>query len=81
MLLVLGDDDINTTTKSQHIMYPTLINLVTVSTGGSNYASGATQVTISGGGGSGALPLSTVACGAVTAITMGSGGFITVNLM
>ncbi len=56
-------------------MYPTSINSVTVSAGGSNDASGATLVNISGGGGSGALPLSTVSGGAVTAIKMASVGF------
>ncbi len=72
--MLFGDEDINTTTNSQYIMYPSSINSVTVSAGGTNYSAGATQITISGGGGSCALALPTVSGDAVTAITMGIGG-------
>ena len=52
---LFGDDDINTSTNSQYIVFPSSISTITISSGGTNYAAGKTQITISGGGGSGSL--------------------------
>jgi hypothetical protein len=69
-LMLLGDDDINTSTNSQYIVYPSSINNVTVSNGGTNYAAGKTQVTISGGSGTGTLASASISGGVISAITM-----------
>ncbi len=51
-------------------MYLSSINSVSVSAVGTNYTAGATQITIGGGGGSGALASATVSGDAITTITM-----------
>ena len=55
-------------------MYPTTINTVTVSNGGINYSSGSTQVTLSGGGGSGAVAVANISGGVISSILMLSNG-------
>ena len=50
------------------------MNAPTGSAGGSNYTAGATQITVSGGGCSGALSSTTVSGGSITAITVVAGG-------
>ncbi len=42
-LYIFGDDDVNTSTNSQYIMYPSSIDGITVN-GGSNYTNAATQI-------------------------------------
>ncbi len=54
-LTLFDDDDVNTSTNSQYIIYPSTINSIAVNSGGTNYNTNAIQVTISGGGGSGAV--------------------------
>ena len=73
-LSLYGDDDVNTTTNSQYIVYPSTINSVTVNSGGTNYNTSATQVTISGGGGSGAVITPTISSGVITALTVSNAG-------
>ena len=73
-LSLFGDDDVNTTTNSQYIVYPSTINSVTVNSGGTNYNTSATQVTISGGGGSGAVLTPTISGGVITALTVSNAG-------
>ncbi len=51
-ITLFGDDDKNTSTNSQYIVYQSTINSITVNNGGTNYNTSATQVIISGGGGS-----------------------------
>ena len=60
-LMVFEDDDINKSTNSRYIVYPSTINAKTVNYGGTNYASRSKQITISGGGGSGVLAVSSKA--------------------
>jgi hypothetical protein len=50
-----GADDLNTTTNSQYIVYPTSITSISIDSGGSNYTDATTQIVISGGGGTGAV--------------------------
>ena len=70
-----GDDDINTSTNSQYIIYPSSLPSITVNNGGTNYSAATTQITLSGGGGSGAVVATpTVSGGAITAITLTSSG-------
>ena len=70
-----GDDDINTSTNSQYIVYPSSLSSITVNNGGTNYVASSTQITISGGGGSGAVVATpTVSGGAITAITLSNSG-------
>ena len=69
-IMLFGDDDINTTTNSQYIMYPSSINGITVNYGGTNYNVSYTQIKIVGGGGSGAVATPTVSGGAINSITM-----------
>ena len=73
-LSLYGDDDVNTTTNSQYIVYPSTINSVTVNSGGTNYNTSSTQVTISGGGGSGAVLTPTISGGVITALTVSNAG-------
>ena len=73
-LMLFGDDDINTSTNSQYIVYPSTINAITVNNGGSNYSAGSTQITLSGGGGSGAVAVANVSGGAVSTITVSNTG-------
>ena len=73
-LMLFGDDDVNTSTNSQYIVYPPTVNGITVNSGGSNYLVAATQVNIIGGGGSGAVATATVSGGAITAITVSNSG-------
>jgi hypothetical protein len=54
-IMLFGDDDVNTSTNSQYIVYPSSINAMTVNTGGTNYNASYTQIKIIGGGGSGQL--------------------------
>ncbi len=37
---LFGDDDINTSTNPQYMVYPSTIKTITVSSGGTNYATG-----------------------------------------
>jgi hypothetical protein len=74
-IMLFGDDDVNTTTNSQYIVYPTSIVGITVANGGTNYNASYTQIVITGGGGSGAVATPTVSAGAITAITLSSSGF------
>ena len=67
---LFGDDDINTSTNSQYIVYPSSISTITVSSGGTNYAAAKTQITISGGGGSGTLASPSISGGVISSITM-----------
>ena len=67
---VIWDDDINTSTNSQYIVYPSSISTITVSSGGTNYAAAKTQITISGGGGSGTLASPSISGGVISSITM-----------
>ena len=69
-LMLFGDDDINTATNSQYIVYPSNINGITLNNGGSAYNNTATQVKIIGGGGSGAVATATVSGGAITGINV-----------
>ena len=69
-LMLFGDDDINTSTNSQYIVYPSSISTITVSSGGTNYAAAKTQITISGGGGSGTLASPSISGGVISSITM-----------
>ena len=69
-LMLFGDDDINTSTNSQYIVYPSSISTITVSSGGTNYTAAKTQITISGGGSSGTLASPSISGGVISAITM-----------
>jgi hypothetical protein len=73
-LSLYGDDDVNTTTNSEYIFYPSTINSITVNSGGTNYNTSSTQVTISGGGGSGAVITPTIASGVITALSVSNSG-------
>jgi hypothetical protein len=73
-IMLFGDDDVNTSTNSQYIVYPSTINGITVNNGGTNYNASYTQIKIIGGGGSGAVATSTVSGGAITAITVSNSG-------
>ena len=75
-IMLFGDDDVNTTTNSQYIMYPSSINGLTIINGGSNYnVSPNTQINITGGGGYGATATYTVAGGAISTVTLTNAGF------
>ena len=70
-----GDDDINTSTNSQYIVYQSSLSSITVNNGGTNYVASSTQITISGGGGSGPVVATpTVSGGVITAITLSNSG-------
>ena len=69
-LMLFGDDDINTSTNSQYIVYPSSISNITVSSGGTNYTAAKTQITILGGGGSGTLASPSISGGVISSITM-----------
>ena len=72
---LFGDDDVNTTTNSQYIVYPSSLPSVTVNNGGTNYVPAFTQIRIVGGGGSGAVAANpTVSSGVITAITLSNSG-------
>ena len=72
---LFGDDDVNTTTNSQYIVYPSSLPSVTVNNGGTNYVPAFTQIRIVGGGGSGAVAANpTVSGGVITAITLSNSG-------
>jgi hypothetical protein len=73
-IMLFGDDDVNTSTNSQYIVYPSTINGITVNNGGTNYNASYTQIKIIGGGGSGAVATATVAAGAITAINVSNSG-------
>jgi hypothetical protein len=72
--MLFGDDDVNTTTNSQYIVYPSTINGITVNNGGSNYNASYTQIKIIGGGGSGVVATATVSGGAITAVSVTNSG-------
>jgi len=71
---LFGDDDINTSTNSQYIVYPSTINGITVNNGCSNYSASYTQIKIIGGGGSGAVATPTISGGVISSITMSNSG-------
>ena len=73
-IMLFGDDDVNTSTNSQYIVYPSTINGITVNNGGSNYSASYTQIKVIGGGGSGAVATATVSGGAITAINVSNSG-------
>lgn len=73
-VMLFGDDDINTTTSSQYIVYPSTINGITVNNGGTNYSAVGTQVRIIGGGGSGAVATVTASGGVISAINVTNSG-------
>ncbi len=75
-IMLFGDDDVNTTTNSQYIMYPSSINGLTIINGGTNYnVSRSTQINITGGGGYGATATYTVAAGAISSVTLTNADF------
>ena len=45
-IMLFGDDDVNTSTNSQYIVYPSTINGITVNNGGTNYNASYTQIKI-----------------------------------
>ena len=55
-------------------MYPTTINAITVNNGGSNYSAGSTQISFSGGGGSGVLATANISGGVVNTINVLNNG-------
>ena len=69
-LSLFGDDDVNTTTNSQYIVYPSKVNGITINNAGTNYIDANTQLNIVGGGGSGAVATATTSSGAIS--TQGS---------
>ena len=73
-IMLFGDDDVNTSTNSQYIVYPSSINAMTVNTGGTNYNASYTQIKIIGGGGSGAVATPTISGGVISSITMSNSG-------
>ena len=73
-IMLFGDDDVNTSTNSQYIVYPSTINGITVNNGGSNYLNAGTQIKVIGGGGSGAVVNATISGGAITAISVANSG-------
>ena len=73
-IMLFGDDDVNTSTNSQYIVYPSSINSMTVNTGGINYNASYTQIKIIGGGGSGAVATPTISGGVISSITMSNSG-------
>ncbi len=73
-IMLFGDDDVNTSTNSQYIVYPSTINGSTINNGGSNYTNTATQIKIIGGDGSGAVATATTSGGAITAINVSTSG-------
>jgi len=71
-----GDDDINTTSNSQYIIYPSSLSSITVNNGGTNYDFLKTQINIVGGGGFGATAtLSGVSSGVIQGISITNSGF------
>ena len=75
-LALSGSDDIDNTTSAQYIVYPSKINGVTLISGGTNYgASTNTQISIIGGGGTGATVSYTITSGAIASITVTNAGF------
>jgi len=74
-IMLFGDDDVNTTTSSQYIIYPTTINGITVNSGGTNYSNTGTQVRIIGGGGSGAVATASTSSGVINSITLSNNGY------
>ena len=71
---LFGDDDVNTTTNSQYILYPSSITTITRNSGGTNYDSLCTDIKIIGGGGSGLVVTPTIASGVISAFTVSSSG-------
>ena len=75
-LSLFGDDDVNTTTNSQYILYPSSIAGLTILSGGTNYnVSPHTQINITGGGGFGAAVTYTISAGAISSVTLTNSGF------
>ncbi len=74
-IMLFGDDDINTTTNSQYIMYPSTIHSITVNNGGTNYNVSNTQIKIVHGGGSGVIATPTISGGEISSITVSNSGF------
>ncbi len=77
-IMLFGDDDINTTTNSQYILYPSSISRFTINTGGTNYnVSPHTQIQnlcMWGGGGSGAVVSFTISAGAISSVPLINAG-------
>ena len=73
-LAILGNDDINNTTASQYIIYPSKINGITINNAGTNYNDTSTQINIIGGGGNSAVATATTTSGAISAITLNNSG-------
>ena len=73
-LAILGNDDINNTTSSQYIIYPSKINGITINNAGTNYNDTSTQINIIGGGGNSAVATATTTSGAISAITLNNSG-------
>ena len=73
-LAILGNDDINNTTSSQYIIYPSKINGITINNAGTNYNDTSTQINIIGGGGNSAVATSATTSGAISAITLNNSG-------
>ena len=47
-IMLFGDDDTNTSTNSQYIVYPSTISTITINSAGTNYLTAATQIKILG---------------------------------
>ena len=74
-IMLFGDDDVNPSTNSQYISYPSSIIGLTLNTGGTNYnVSPHTQIQIIGGGGSGAVVSFTISTGAISGVTLTNAG-------
>jgi hypothetical protein len=77
--MIFSDDDINTTTSSQYIMYPSSINGITVNNGGTNNNVSYTQINIVGGGGSGVIATPTISGGAISSISVTNSGIVIIT--
>jgi hypothetical protein len=73
-IMLFGDDDVNTSTNSQYIIYPSTINVITINNGATSYTVSATQIKITGGGGTGAVVTPTITGGVIASIAVTNSG-------
>jgi hypothetical protein len=78
-LSLFGDDDVNTTASSAYSISTSYLPGVTLSGGGTNYNASNIKISVSGGGGTGAVIIPTIASGVITALNLENAGWGFVN--
>ena len=73
-LSLFGDDDVNTTASSAYSISTSYLPGVTLSGGGANYNASNIKINVSGGGGTGAVIIPTIASGVITALNLANAG-------